>query len=97
MLAFLYLMHALVGYVELGTDSWITNITEQVLNSPRDAKLAFIWTNVLMFTLRFFAGPIVHKINPIGLLVLPAPRSARSACTCSATRQSIRSGRGWPR
>jgi MFS family permease len=67
-LAFLYLMHALVGYVELGTDSWITNITQQVLKSGTSAQLAFIWTNVLMFTLRFFAGPIVHKINPIGLL-----------------------------
>jgi MFS family permease len=71
-LAFLYLMHALVGYVELGTDSWITNITEQVLNSSTDAKLAFIWTNALMFTLRFFAGPIVHRINPIGLLFVSA-------------------------
>jgi MFS family permease len=71
-LAFLYLMHALVGYVELGTDSWITNITEQVLKSPTSALLAFIWTNVLMFTLRFFAGPIVHKINPIGLLFASA-------------------------
>ena len=71
-LAFLYLMHALVGYVELGTDSWITNITERVLNSGTDAKLAFIWTNVLMFTLRFFAGPIVHRINPIGLLFCSA-------------------------
>jgi MFS family permease len=67
-LAFLYLLHAVVGYVELGTDSWITNITEQVLKSGTDAKLAFIWTNVLMFTLRFFAGPIVEKINPVGLL-----------------------------
>jgi MFS family permease len=71
-LAFLYLMHALVGYVELGTDSWITNITEQVLKSPTSALLAFIWTNVLMFTLRFFAGPIVHKINPVGLLFVSA-------------------------
>jgi hypothetical protein len=71
-LAFLYLMHALVGYVELGTDSWITNITERVLKSGTDAKLAFIWTNVLMFTLRFFAGPIVHKINPVGLLFCSA-------------------------
>jgi hypothetical protein len=71
-LAFLYLMHALVGYVELGTDSWITNITEQVLKSPTYALLAFIWTNVLMFTLRFFAGPIVHKINPVGLLFVSA-------------------------
>jgi len=67
-LAFLYVMHALVGYVELGTDSWITNITARVLDSSTNAKLVFIWTNVLMFTLRFFAGPIVHKINPIGLL-----------------------------
>ncbi len=68
LLAFLYVLHALVGYVELGTDSWITNITKQVLQSGTNAQLAFIWTNVLMFTLRFFAGPIVHKINPIGLL-----------------------------
>lgn len=67
-LAFLYILHAMVGYVELGTDSWITNITEKVLNSGEDAQLAFIWTNVLMFTLRFFAGPIVHRINPVGLL-----------------------------
>jgi MFS family permease len=67
-LAFLYILHAMVGYVELGTDSWITNITNRVLQSVTNATLAFIWTNILMFTLRFFAGPIVHKINPIGLL-----------------------------
>jgi MFS family permease len=71
-LAFLYLMHALVGYVELGTDSWIVNITKQVLKSGTSAQLAFIWTNVLMFTLRFFAGPIVHRINPVGLLFVSA-------------------------
>ena len=71
-LLFLFLMHALVGYVELGTDSWITNITERVLKNADYALLAFIWTNALMFTLRFFAGPIVHKINPIGLLLFSA-------------------------
>ena len=72
LIAFLYLLHALVGYVELGTDSWITNITTRVLKSETNAQLAFIWTNALMFTLRFFAGPIVHKINPIGLLFMSA-------------------------
>jgi MFS family permease len=71
-LLFLFLMHALVGYVELGTDSWIVDITKTVLQSPDKALIAFIWTNVLMFTLRFFAGPIVHKINPVGLLFLSA-------------------------
>src|SRR5438445_6537236 len=72
MLAYLYICHALVGYVELGTDSWIQDITKTVLDSPDMALLAFIWTNVLMFTLRFFAGPIVHKISPIGLLFASA-------------------------
>ena len=72
LIAFLYLLHALVGYVELGTDSWITNIASRVLKSETNAQLAFIWTNLLMFTLRFFAGPIVHKINPIGLLLVSA-------------------------
>jgi MFS family permease len=68
MLAFLYVLHALVGFVELGTDSWIIDISKTVLSDKNWALIAFIWTNVLMFTLRFFAGPIVHKISPIGLL-----------------------------
>jgi MFS family permease len=67
-LLFLFLIHAMVGYVELGTDSWIQNITNTVLRNKTMALVAFIWTNLLMFTLRFFAGPIVHKISPIGLL-----------------------------
>jgi MFS family permease len=71
-LIFLWLIHAMVGYVELGTDSWITNITETVLANQDKALLAFIWTNLLMFTLRFFAGPIVHKISPLGLLFFSA-------------------------
>jgi MFS family permease len=72
MLLFLFLIHAMVGYVELGTDSWIINITNTVLTSKNAALLAFIWTNVLMFTLRFFAGPIVHRISPLGLLFCSA-------------------------
>ncbi|MCS7046903.1 MAG: MFS transporter [Gemmataceae bacterium] len=67
-LLFLFVIHAMVGYVELGTDSWIQNITDTVLRNKTFALVAFIWTNVLMFTLRFFAGPIVHKISPVGLL-----------------------------
>jgi MFS family permease len=72
LLAFLYLMHALVGYVELGTDGWITNIASRVLKSETNAQIAFFWTSLLMFSLRFTAGPIVHRINPIGLLLVSA-------------------------
>jgi len=37
-----------------------------------NAFLLFIYTSALMFVLRFFAGPIVHKINPLGLLFVSA-------------------------
>ena len=92
-LAFLYVLHAGVGYVELGTDSWITNITTDVLNSPTKALLVFIYTNALMFTLRFFAGPIVHRINPVGLLFVSASW-ASPASTCSARASPTPFGRG---
>lgn len=62
----LLVLHAMVGYVELGTDSWIVNIMQNVIQGQ--AFLLFIYTSALMFVLRFFAGPIVHRINPLGLL-----------------------------
>src|SRR5262249_15299280 len=68
----LLLLHALVGYVELGTDSWITNITGNILSDPKKGLLLFIWTSGIMFVLRFFAGPIVHQISPLGLLFVSA-------------------------
>ena len=71
-LLFLFLLHAMVGYVELGTDSWITNITGTILRYPAYGVMLFIWTSGLMFILRFCAGPIVHKISPLGLLFCSA-------------------------
>jgi MFS family permease len=71
-LLFLIVLHAMVGYVELGTDSWIQNITVNIMENKNLALFAFFWTNVLMFSLRFFAGPIVHRISPLGLLFFSA-------------------------
>jgi hypothetical protein len=71
-LLFLLVLHALVGYVELGTDSWIANITGTVLDNQQYGLGLFIWTSSLMFVLRFFAGPIVHRISPLGLLFVSA-------------------------
>lgn len=64
----LLFLHALVGYVELGTDSWISKITGSIMASPANGLKLFVYTSMLMFVLRFFAGPIVHKISPLGLL-----------------------------
>ncbi len=71
-LLFLLFLHAMVGYVELGTDSWISSITGRILESKTAGLWLFIWTSGLMFVLRFFAGPIVHRINPLGLLFISA-------------------------
>ena len=65
---FLLVIHALVGYVELGTDSWISKITGSIMESPQKGLMLFVYTSLLMFALRFVAGPIVHKISPLGLL-----------------------------
>jgi len=65
-------VHAMVGYVELGTDSWIARITGSILADPQKGILLFIYTSMLMFALRFFAGPIVHRISSLGLLLASA-------------------------
>lgn len=71
MLLFLLFIHAMVGYVELGTDSWIARITGSILNE-NTGRWLFVYTSALMFILRFVAGPIVHKISPLGLLLVSA-------------------------
>ncbi len=69
-LILLVCLQALVGYVELGTDSWIQNITGTILESGTKGVMLFVYTSALMFVLRFFAGPIVHRISPLGLLFI---------------------------
>jgi MFS family permease len=69
----LFMTHALVGAVELGTDGWIQNITGNIL-TPAQGKILFVFTSVLMFSLRFCAHWIERnlKLSPIGLLVICA-------------------------
>ncbi len=69
----LFITHALVGAVELGTDGWIQNITGNILSS-KEGKILFVFTSLLMFSLRFCAHFIEKnlKISPIGLLLICA-------------------------
>ncbi|MFM8378920.1 MAG: hypothetical protein ACKOB1_06280, partial [Planctomycetia bacterium] len=66
----LFVTHALVGAVELGTDSWIQNITGNLFTSEQ-GKALFIWTSVIMFGLRFCAHFIETRLglSPIGILL----------------------------
>jgi MFS family permease len=57
---------------ELGTDGWMPELLK--LNGPADspnfAAWVFVYVSAIMTVLRFYAGPIVHRFSPIGLLVL---------------------------
>ncbi|GAB5559744.1 MAG: MFS transporter [Synoicihabitans sp.] len=67
----LFITHALIGAVELGTDGWIQNITGNLFTSEQ-GKWLFIWTSTIMFALRFCAHWIEKtlKLSPIGLLLV---------------------------
>jgi len=69
----LFITHAIVGAVELGTDSWIEAITGNLFTADQ-GKALFIWTSAIMFGLRFCAHFIETKLglSPIGILVTSA-------------------------
>lgn len=103
----LLFIHALVGYVELGTDSWISKITGAIMGSPAAGLKLFVYTSLLMFALRFVAGPIVHKISPLGLLLVSAILGATGltmlgsastvvACVIAATVYALGKTFLWP-
>jgi MFS family permease len=68
MFVFLLLVMVLLATTELGTDGWISDIMRSVLESSTKGTLFLVYTSLIMFVLRFFAGPIVHRISPLGLL-----------------------------
>jgi MFS family permease len=72
MFVFLLLVMMLLATTELGTDSWISNIMQAVLKSETKGTLFLVYTSAIMFVLRFFAGPIVHRVSPLGLLAICA-------------------------
>jgi hypothetical protein len=69
----LFVTHALVGTVELGTDSWIQKIEDTIL-APGAGTYLFIYTSALMFALRFCGHFIEHRLGlkPVGILLVCA-------------------------
>lgn len=57
---------------EIGTDGWITGIMEGVAEGKFHPGWVLVYTSVIMMVLRFFAGPIVHSLSPLGLLAVSA-------------------------
>ena len=68
---FLLLLMIPLATTELGTDSWITDLmTPAMAEIGLQGGWVLVYTSFVMMVLRFNAGPIVHKISPLGLLAV---------------------------
>jgi MFS family permease len=56
----------LTASTELGPNQWIPNILTATAHIP--GILILVWINGLMAVGRMVAGPVVHRLSPIGLL-----------------------------
>ena len=59
----------LTASTELATNQWLTYILSNTAGLAAGSILVLVWINGLMAVGRFFAGPIVHRLSPIGLLI----------------------------
>jgi MFS family permease len=69
LLAFLIIIMMPLATTELGTDGWITSLMEAPMTAAgHHPAWVLIYTSAIMMVLRMCAGPIIHKLSPLGLL-----------------------------
>jgi MFS family permease len=66
---FMILIMIPLATTEIGTDGWITGIMEKALHGAHPGWV-LVYTSAIMMVLRFFAGPIIHTLSPLGLLAI---------------------------
>ena len=87
MFVFLLVVMILLATTELGVDSWVTDLMTPAFG--QNAGWILVYTSAIMFVLRFFAGPIVHKISPLGLLAVCAALACVGLLSLSAAHTAL--------
>ena len=66
--AFLLLLGAMMitASLELAPGQWVESVLRRTANMS--GTLILVYGSAIMFVLRFFAGPIAHRISPIGMM-----------------------------
>ena len=73
-----------LAITELGTDSWITSIlTPAMTDLGVNAGWVLVYAMAIVLVLRLFAGPLVHRFSPLGLLAISALVAAAGPACCS--------------
>jgi MFS transporter, DHA2 family, metal-tetracycline-proton antiporter len=84
------LIMILLATTELGTDSWITPMMEPAMAEiGLSSGWVLIYTMALVLVLRLFAGPLVHKFSPVGLLAIAALLAAIGLVALSAATSAV--------
>ncbi len=66
-----------LAITELGVDSWISDLMAgEMQNIGIAGGWVLVYTSLIMMVLRFSAGPIVHRLSPLGLLAVCAAIAA---------------------
>jgi MFS family permease len=69
-LVILILIMMPLAITELGTDGWISSLMEKPLaGAGFNPAWVLVYTSAIMMFLRYFAGGLIHKLSPVGLLV----------------------------
>jgi len=89
LLFFLVLIMMPLATTEIGTDGWIGGIMESVAEGRFHPGWVLVYTSAIMMVLRFYAGPIVHKLQPLPLLAISALLAIAGLYTLSFTEGMV--------
>jgi MFS family permease len=67
MFILLFICMWMTAATELGPDQWFPSVMSAL--TGLEGILFLVYTAGLMFVLRFYAGPLAHRISPLGMLV----------------------------
>ena len=84
---FLFLLCIMVplATTELGVDSWVSDLmTPEMKKLGLAGGWVLVYTSLIMMVLRFFPGPIVHAISPLGLLAASSVLAALGLVSLSS-------------
>ena len=76
----------LTAATELGPNQWIAQIMKKT--ATESGILVLAWISLVMLVGRLFAGPVVHKLSPVGLLIASAVTSGVGLLAMSYVRSA---------
>jgi MFS family permease len=89
LLAFLIIIMMPQATTELGTNGWVTALMEDPMKAAGyNSAWVLVYISAIMLLLRFFAGPLIHKFSPPGLLLTCSALAGLGILALSKTAHS---------